>query len=169
MHCRTSLRRATLAEIDALAEVYVDSRVKSGDTATRRSVDPDVVRRWLRKAVIHSEVWVLERVAESDNAESNEAEGDEPTISIAGVLALSDQDIEALDVAPSFRGLGYGDALITHAKSCRPRGLKARIPSGQRESRDFLVRHGFTPQSTQDSPWDDLVWRNEEPSDQPPS
>lgn len=153
----TAVRRATLDETEAVAQVYVDSRLKSPD-AGQRDLSFDVVHRWLRKSVIFNEVWVLETVEHGPTGES--------AVVIAGVLALTDREIDALDVDPRYRGQGFGDALLSHAKERRPKGLRARVAQGQNATREFLVRNGFEPASpgTEGTDlWEDLVWRADRP------
>ena len=153
----TVVRRATLDETEALAQVYIDSRLKSAD-AGQRDLSFDVVHRWLRKSVIFNEVWVLETVEHGPTGEPAEV--------IAGVLALTDRELDALDVDPRYRGRGYGDALLAHAKEQRPKGLRARVAHGQEATREFLVRNGFEPApagAAGTDLWEDLVWRADRP------
>jgi len=145
MTTNVSLRRATLGESDRLARLYLDSQRHVGTAASRGALNDDVAQRWLRKAVIHNEVWVLERTYEE-------------FAQLAGLLALSDDELDILDVHPQHRGRGYGNLLITHAKKRRPGGLRARLSHGKHDERAFLVRHGFTPRKHQTTPWEDLLW-----------
>lgn len=140
-----TLRRATLNESERLSRLYLDSQRYVGTAASRGALSDDVVQRWLRKAVIHNEVWVLERRFEE-------------FAQLAGLLALTEDEIDILDVHPQHRGRGYGALLIAHAKKRRPGGLRARLAHGKADARAFLVQHGFTPQRHQSTPWEDLLW-----------
>lgn len=145
MTVNVTLRRASLNESDRLARLYLDSQRHVGTAASRGALKDDVAQRWLRKAVIHNEVWVLERQFEE-------------SAQLAGMLALTENELDLLDVHPQHRGRGYGEMLIAHAKKRRPGGLRARLSHGKHDARAFLVRHGFTPQKHQSTPWEDLLW-----------
>lgn len=146
MSDEVAIRRAVLTETDTLADLYLDSQRA---VVPETSLDQQTARKWVRKAVVFHEVWVLAG-----------PEG-EPV----GLLALSERDLEVLDVAPAHRGHGYGTLLMEHAKSSRPGGLRMRLAKGRTDSREFLTRNGFVSQSTQEPYWEDFVWdRSSEPA-----
>lgn len=127
-HDRAVLRRARNDDAARIARVYIDSQRVNSTAASRASLDSAVVQRWVRTSVIHDEVWVLE----------------EEFGRIVGVLALSGNEIETLDVDPAERRRGHGGRLLALAKSRRPGGLVARVGAGGHAARTFLTHHGFT-------------------------
>ena len=122
-----TLRRASRDDVDRMARTFVRSQERVGSLADRHGITVDKVSQWMLKALLHDELWLLER-------EYGE---------IAGVLALSGDDLDVLDVEPQLRGRGYGTRLLEVAKRRRPGGLVARISARRTEARSFLLQHGF--------------------------
>lgn len=137
------LRRARTEDTDRVARLYLASQGTNSTAASRAALDPQVVQRWLRKAVLHDEVWVLE----------------EQYGRLIGMLALSGTELEALDVDPSMRRRGLGRLLVEHAKSRRPGGLRARLAHGRHDARAFLTGHGFHADGRLGGAWEELSWR----------
>lgn len=131
------LRRARSEDAVHISRLYVASQGVDGTAASRAALDPSVVQRWVRASVLHDEVWVLE----------------EEFGRLSGVLVMSGNEVEALDVDPSQRRRGRGARLLGVAKSRRPGGLVARVAEGRSAARTFLERHGFADAGTM------LRWR----------
>ena len=127
-----ALRRARSEDAARIARLYVDSQTVNSTAASRASLDPATVQRWVRTTIIHDEVWVLE----------------EEFGRLAGVVALSGNEVEALDVDPALRRRGLGRRLLAQAKARRPGGLRARLSQGHGPAHAFLLHHGFTEAST---------------------
>lgn len=142
-HENTVLRRARSEDAAHIARLYVASQAVGTTAASRAALDPAVVERWVRATVLRDEVWV--------------AEGDFGRL--AGVVALSGNELEALDVEPSHRRLGLGGRLIDMAKSRRPGGLVARVGDVRSEACRFLLHHGFTASTRGGGAGDVLRWR----------
>ena len=138
---RTALRRARSEDAARIARLYIASQGVNGTAASRASLDPATVQRWIRTSVIHDEVWVLE----------------EEFGRLAGVLTLSGNELETLDVDPTLRGRGLGSRLLAHAKSRRPGGLTARLTQGRSTARAFLTHHGFVESANANTMM--LTWR----------
>lgn len=95
-------RRASIDEADAIADVWLRSRHASAEIPPPVHTDPDV-RGWIRDILLASaEVWVA-------------IEGTE----IAGMMALHEEWIEQLYVAPEHQGAGHGTRLLRLAQSSR--------------------------------------------------
>ena len=122
------LRRARSEDASHIARLYVASQGVDGTAASRAALNPSVVHRWLRTSVLHDEVWVLE----------------EEFGRLSGLLVISGNEVEALDVEPSQRRRGRGARLLGVAKSRRPGGLVAQVGAGRTAARTFLEHHGFT-------------------------
>jgi GNAT superfamily N-acetyltransferase len=135
------LRRANPQDVTRMTRVVVESQRADRGAASRAIVQPSLVERWMRKAVIHDEVWVIER-------EYGE---------VAGVLALSGTQLDVLDVTPALRGKGFGRMLVDKAKARRPGGLRARMTGSGHDARRFLLHHGFTSEPSLVS--QELRWR----------
>ena len=61
---------------------------------------------------------------------------------VIGLMALSDEMIEQLYVAPAWIGHGLGRRLVALAKERRPPAGPVLLP-GQRRARHFYEREGF--------------------------
>ena len=125
---RTVLRRARGEDAAHIARLYIASQGVDSTAASRAALDPAVVQRWVRASVLHDEVWVLE----------------EEFGRLSGILVMSGNEVEALDVDPSQRRRGRGARLLGAAKARRPGGLVARVAAGRTGARTFLEHHGFT-------------------------
>jgi GNAT superfamily N-acetyltransferase len=121
------MRRATTRDVNRLARVYVRSQHEDNSAAGRDGITQETVASWLGKAVASGEVWLLERQYGE----------------FAGVLALSGDELDMLDVAPDLRGRGFGAQLMEQAKSRRPGGLIANVADSRHHARAFLTYHGF--------------------------
>ena len=124
------VRRATAADAQALAEVYVRARHHAvPDIPPLRGGD-DGVRDWLVGVVLGGrEVWL----AETEDA------------IVVGVMVLEGDWIEQLYLHPSWTGKEIGTKLLDVAKRCRPEGLQLWTFQSNRRAHRFYERHGFVP------------------------
>ncbi len=120
------VRRATAADAEAVAEVWLRSYT-AALPGVRRAHTDDEVREWFRDVVVPDrETWV----AEVDGA-------------VAGLLVLGDGEIDQLYLDPDRRGRGLGDRLVELAKERYPRGLSLWTFQVNGAAGRFYERHGF--------------------------
>lgn len=119
------LRRANGGDAEAAAEVLLRSRRAA---AIPPSVHSDLeVRAWVAEFLIPScEVWVA-----TDSGE------------VAGVMALQDDWVEQLYIAPEHQRRGHGPALLALAKADRS-ALSLWTFESNLGARAFYGAHGFT-------------------------
>jgi GNAT superfamily N-acetyltransferase len=122
-------RRATSADADAVASVYLRSRHASVPAIPPLVHDDDDVRRHVRDVVVATqEVWL---------AESADHE-------VIAMMALDDDWLDHLYVDPDRTGHGAGAALVELAKERRPGGLQLWAFETNTGAHRFYERHGFT-------------------------
>jgi ribosomal protein S18 acetylase RimI-like enzyme len=121
----SSVRRGTGHDASAIADVYLASFAATYDFPLAH---PDEeVRRWISEVLlVTSEVWVATQGGD-----------------VVGMMALSDDMIEQLYVAPAWTGRGIGTRLMTMAKERRPDGLDLYTFQANARARRFYERHGF--------------------------
>jgi GNAT superfamily N-acetyltransferase len=89
----------------------------------------DEVRVWTRETLLpKAEVWIAEIAGEP-----------------VGYLALVDDILDHLYVAPDHQGRGVGSMLLAKAKALRPAGLRLYAFQRNRRARAFYEARGFTP------------------------
>lgn len=124
-----ALRRATLQDAAAVADVLVRSRLAAADAIPPMVHPADEVLRWIRDTVLpEREVWLAETA----------------TARPLAVLVLEEDWIDQLYVDPAATGGGLGSRLIDLAKSRRPAGLQLWTFQSNTGARRFYLRHGFT-------------------------
>jgi GNAT superfamily N-acetyltransferase len=120
------IRRATRDDADAIAAVYLASFTATYGFPLAHS--DQQVRRWIAEILLPTEeVWV---VTARDHA-------------IVAMLALSQDMLDQLYVAPGSTGHGIGSRLIELAKSRRPGGLDLYTFQVNSGARRFYERHAF--------------------------
>jgi len=62
---------------------------------------------------------------------------------VAGFMALKENFLDQLFIAPHWQGHGLGHALMAKAKSIYPHGLELHCAQGNRPACRFYERHGF--------------------------
>ena len=137
-----SLRRALRDDVASMAHVYVRSQQRVGTAADRHGITYDAVEQWMLKALLQDEIWLLER-------EHRE---------IVGLVAMTRNELDVLDVDPHLQGRGYGTRLIELAKAKRPGGLVARVSQRRGDASRFLRHHGFVPVGAAVGGVETLVW-----------
>jgi GNAT superfamily N-acetyltransferase/chorismate mutase len=125
MRTDTSVRLAGVADLRAVAEVYLAAR---GGAAMPPAIHPpDDVRAWVDTWDLTSrDVWV----AESDGT-------------IVGFANLTPTWLDGLYVAPGAQRAGIGSTLVDLAKSVRPDGFGLWVFEVNEPARAFYRRHGF--------------------------
>ena len=102
-----TLRRATDADADAVADLYLRARRAAADDIPSTVHSDDDVRRWIAARVIpHTEAWIAEDAAGS----------------LAGLLVLDGDWVDQLYVEPTRTGQGIGTQLLECAKRERSDG-----------------------------------------------
>lgn len=120
------VRRARHDDADAIADVYLASFTATYGFPLAHS--DQQVRRWIAEILLpNEEVWV---VTARDHA-------------VVAMLALSQEMLDQLYVAPGWTGRGIGSRLIELAKSRRPGGLDLYTFQVNAGARRFYERHGF--------------------------
>jgi ribosomal protein S18 acetylase RimI-like enzyme len=122
-----SIRRGTVDDATAAAEVYLASRRGAGPRMARlRHTDEDV-RAWFASIVlVEHEVWLAE------------VEG-----RVVGVMALRGDVMDQLFVRPEMQRRSIGTRLVAHAKRGRGR-LRLHVFEANQPARDFYEKQGFT-------------------------
>lgn len=120
-----TIRRATVADAGALAEIYVTSR-RSAAGLPRASHRDEDVRAWFATTVlVEHEVWVAEVEARA-----------------VGLTVLRGESIDQLYVRPDAQRRGVGARLVEHAKRQRGR-LRFSTLEANEPARAFCEKHAF--------------------------
>jgi GNAT superfamily N-acetyltransferase len=135
IHGMITLRRATLADAEAVADIHLRS---FGATYPFPLAHPDdEVREWVRTKLIPTmETWV----AVDDGADDPEGDGMERVV---GFMTLAPGWLEQLYVDPKRLGEGIGRMLLDLAKELQPNLLLWTFQVNDR-ARRFYERNGFT-------------------------
>ena len=121
------IRPARKDDAAGIADVYLASFAATYEFP-RAHADADT-RRWIAEDLLETrEVWVATAGTEG---------------AIVAMVALSDDMIDQLNVAPGWTGQGIGSRLIGLAQSRRPNGLDLYTFQVNRGARRFYERHGF--------------------------
>jgi GNAT superfamily N-acetyltransferase len=124
----TRLRQARPSDAVAIAALHLAARREAMPYLPALHGD-DEVRAWMRDTLLpRAEVWIAE-IAE------------EPV----GYLALVDDILDHLYVAPGHQGRGVGSLLLAKAKALRPAGLRLYTFQRNRRARAFYGARGFAP------------------------
>jgi GNAT superfamily N-acetyltransferase len=122
------LRRARPADATAVATLHLAARRHAMPYLPELRSD-DEVRVWTRETLLpKAEVWIAEIAGEP-----------------VGYLALVDDILDHLYVAPDHQGRGVGSMLLAKAKALRPAGLQLYAFQRNRRARDFYEARGFAP------------------------
>ncbi len=126
---RLEIRRATAADADAIADVYLAS---FHATYTFPLAHTDVeLRRWILEAVLGSaETWVA--IEERR---------------VVGMMVVGPGDLDQLYVAPDRLGSGIGRRLLDRAKERSPAGLSLYTFQVNDRARRFYERNGFVAEA----------------------
>ena len=123
-----TIRRAETRDAAGVGDVWLASWRATFDFEPGH---PDAdVRRWLAtELMVRNETWVA---VDADDA-------------VVALMALSDEMVEQLYVAPGWIGRGLGRRLIGLAKERHPGGLDLFCFAVNARARRFYEREGFTP------------------------
>ena len=123
------IRRAVPGEARSLAALWLRSRGASAPSIPPAIHTDAEVHQWFKEVVLPTrEVWVA--VARHQPV---------------ALMALDDEWIDQLYVDPASTRSGIGGALLDHAKTLRPNGLKLWTFQSNVDARRFYERHGFVP------------------------
>jgi GNAT superfamily N-acetyltransferase len=121
-----TIRPAREADGPGIGDVWLSSWRATFDFPP--SHPDDEVRTWLATEMLSTrEVWVAT----------------EPDGRVVGLLALSEDMIDQLYVAPDRIGTGIGSRFIATAKARRPDGLDLYCFAANARARTFYEHHGF--------------------------
>jgi GNAT superfamily N-acetyltransferase len=121
------IRRALPADAGPLAALWLRSRAASVPSIPPTVHADEDVHRWFTEEIVPSgDVWMVDRQG-----------------GVIALLVLDHEWIDQLYVDPESTGRGFGGALLGHAKSLRPDGLKLWTFQSNREARRFYEAHGF--------------------------
>jgi len=122
------IRRASLADAEAVADVYL--RSFHATYAFPLAHTDDQVRGWIRGLVSSAqETWVA-------------VDGGR----VVGMMVVGPGDLDQLYVAPDRLGAGIGRGLLETAKERSPDGLSLYTFQVNERARRFYERNGFTPE-----------------------
>ena len=123
-----TIRRATPEDHEGIGDVWLASWRATFDFPPAHP-DEDV-RLWLREHLVPDhETWVA---IDGGGA-------------VVGLMALSDEMVEQLYVAPPWIGRGLGSRFIQLARERRPNGLDLYCFQANHRARSFYESHGFRP------------------------
>ncbi|MFD0314301.1 GNAT family N-acetyltransferase [Streptomyces flavalbus] len=121
------LRRATVGDAAAVADVWLRSFAAALPTVVRPRTD-DEVRAYIQDVVVPlRETWV----ADAGGA------------GVVGLMVLDGQLLSQLYLDPDWRGRGLGDRFVALAKERSPRGLTLWTFQVNAPAHRFYERHGF--------------------------
>ena len=127
-----ALRRASSPDAPAVADVWLRSYSAALPTVVRAHSD-DEVRAHIRDVVIpRGTTWVAEATVESQGAGV-----------VVGMMTLDEAEVNALYLAPGWRGRGIGDRFVALAKELSPTGLTLWAFQVNHPAQRFYERHGF--------------------------
>ena len=134
MNAGPRLKRATDADADNAAGVYLRARHQAvPDIPPLVHPDHDV-RRWMRGVVREQEAWIA-------------VAGDG---TVLGLMVLYGDWVGQLYVDPGWTGRGLGTRFVELAKRRRPGGLRLWTFASNVRAQRFYERHGFTVQERTD-------------------
>ena len=122
----TELRAARPGDADEIARLFLIARRHSMGYLPELHSDEET-RRWIGNIVLRQcavTVAVLDR-------------------QIVGFAAVHDGMLEHLYVLPAWHGRGIGDALLSHAKTAAPEGLRLHVFQQNSQARRFYEKRGF--------------------------
>jgi GNAT superfamily N-acetyltransferase len=122
------LRRARASDAAAVAALHLAARRQAMPYLAELHSDDDV-RVWTRETLLpKAEVWIAEI-------------GGRPV----GYLAVVDDILDHLYVAPEHQSQGVGSLLMAKAKALRPAGLRLYAFQRNHGARAFYEARGFAP------------------------
>jgi GNAT superfamily N-acetyltransferase len=124
----TLLRRARPSDASAIAALHLAARRHDMPYLPELHSDEEV-RAWMRHTLLpKAEVWIAEIAGRP-----------------VGYLALVDDILDHLYVAPEHQGHGVGSLLLAKAKALRPAGLQLYAFQRNGRARAFYEARGFAP------------------------
>jgi GNAT superfamily N-acetyltransferase len=128
-----AIRPAAPEDADAIADVFLAARKASMPYLPDLHSEEET-RAWIRDVVLErDEVWVAAAGSRVD-----------------GFLALKDDVLDHLYVAPRLHGSGVGSALFAKAKQLRPQGFRLWVFQRNMQARGFYEARGMRLVETTD-------------------
>jgi GNAT superfamily N-acetyltransferase len=121
-----TFRRATAADADEVAGVYIASRRGAAAHLPTVGTDDEIRAFVINQMVPERETWVAEDAGR-----------------IVAVLTLHGDDLDQFYVAPTEQRRGVGDSMLAHAKRLRPAGLQLWAFQRNAPARRFYEARGF--------------------------
>ena len=134
MSTAPQLRRATGADADTAASLYLRARHQAVPDIPPLVHADDGVRQWIHRVVQEREAWL--------------AVGADGTV--LGLMVLDGDWIDQLYVDPGRTGHGLGTRLVELAKRRRPEGLQLWTFLSNAGAQRFYERNGFAIQERTD-------------------
>lgn len=128
MNAEPLLRRATTADADPVADVYLRARHHSAPDILPLAHPDDQVRDWIRALLTEQEVWLA--LADDDT--------------LLGLMVLDGDWVDERYLDPTHTGNGIGTRLLNLAKQQRPDGLQLWTFESNVRAQRFYERRGFT-------------------------
>ena len=123
-----TLRRATVEDAPAVAEVWLRSRRAAAPAIPASIHGDDDVRRWVAEVLIpEGRTWVAADAGD-----------------VVAMMSLREGWIDQLYVDPSHQGRGVGTLLVQIAQEQHPEALDLWTFQANEGARRFYERHGFT-------------------------
>ncbi|HEV2171231.1 MAG TPA: GNAT family N-acetyltransferase [Candidatus Binatus sp.] len=120
------IRPAGSDDAEAIADVHLDSRREAMPWLPVLHSRDDAIAYFAGRVLVQEEVLV---------AEVNEL--------VVGFIALKDEHVDHLYIAPSYQGRGIGGRLLAMAKGLRPSGLRLWTFQRNARARRFYEARGF--------------------------
>ncbi len=121
------LRRATLGDAGAVADVYLAARA-AASPAVAWAHDAAEVRQWIAGVLIPRGGMTVAVAG----------------LTVHGYIAMAGEWVDHIFIHPLSWRRGIGSRLIAHAKKVQPAGLRLWTFQSNTRARAFYERHGFS-------------------------
>ena len=122
------IEAAKPTDADGIGDLYVASRAVTL-SFLREVHTPSEMRAWVRDILLVRQTTWVARVDDE----------------LFGFMTLDEDNIDQLYLHPEMRRRGIGSALVAHAKTQNPHGLRLVTFQKNLTARAFYEKHGFIP------------------------